>query len=307
MHALHRSSFRNLSLFAALLPPVLGLAAIPAAADTLVSATASSSATMTFNSSLGIQLESPSSLDAAVGSQVTAVSGSGGGAPLYTWATVTQNLGSARSIVMDWRVRTLNESFKAEPGGNPTQPPLDMDGLYFGLAGDVLELTGFAPGEKYVLQMSYQTNPAWFDEAEEIRTNSIHVAWLNPVTGIWEDASKANSQNATDRLVNYAGSWAAAGKPMTLGSWGVDADSQVAWMVLDHNSSFVVTPEPSSVALAAIGSAGAAWMFGRRQRTGSGNRTDRRIRRHGGMLGIFLSTFLMQLTLYSAVGSALAG
>ena len=191
------------------------------------------------------------------------VTGSGGGAQLGTWATVTQNTGSSVIFDMSWRTRTLSESFKAEPGGAPTMPPLDMDNLWFGLSSDVLHLQGLN-GKPFVLQMSYIENSAWYDEATEASLGCILVQWYNPASQIWVDATQANSSNAANRLINYQGSWAAAGSPLTLGSWGVDTTANVAWAVLDHNSQFVVAPEPEACVLMMCG-LGCAWLPLRRR------------------------------------------
>jgi len=62
-------------------------------------------------------------------------------------ATFSPLSSSDRVITMSWRVRTLNESYPSKPGGNPTQPPMDIANLDFGLASDIVEMTGFAQGE----------------------------------------------------------------------------------------------------------------------------------------------------------------
>lgn len=280
----------------------------------ILSATAQSGTSLYgFNEANAVNFSSPSGLTNFYGTQVTAVTGSGGGAMLGSFATVTHALTGAQSITMNWRVRTLTESFINEPGGNPTQPPLRMDGLYFGNASDVVELTGFQPGEAFVLQMSYTPNPAWFNEAEEIRTRSIHLAWLEPGSGLWTNASVGNANNSPERVINYDGSWAsyrdsqlAAGKdPLTMGSWGVDATNNVAWMVLNHNSEFVVTPEPPSLILAGLGAGFVAWRFsGRRPAAG---RVVRRAQRISQAMSVFLIAFVGQVALFGFVGTALAG
>lgn len=311
---------KNAPVFAALATAVVAACPWPcflgrACAETvIVSATAQSGTSLHgFNEANAVTFSSPSGLNNFYGTQVTAVTGSGGGAMLGSFATVTHALTGAQSITMNWRVRTLTESFEAEPGGNPTQPPLRMDGLYFGNASDVVELTGFEAGEAFVLQMSYTANPAWFDEAEEIRTRSIHIAWLEPGSGLWTDASVGNTNNSPERVVNYAGSWAAyrdsqlaANKdPLTMGSWGVDATNNVAWMVLNHNSEFVVTPEPPSVMLAGLGAGFVVWRYCRRPP--ASQRMARRARRIGQAISVFLMAFLGQVALYGFVGTALAG
>ena len=191
------------------------------------------------------------------------VTGSGGGAQLGTWATVTQNTGSAVIFDMSWRTRTLNESFVAEPGGAPSQPPLDINNGWLGLASDVLHLQGLN-GRPFVLQMSYVENPAWYDEAHEASLGCVLVQWYDPASQLWVDATRGNSTYAPNRLINFQGSWAAAGSPMTLGSWGVDTTANVAWAVLDHNSQFAVAPEPEGLVLVASG-LGCAWFTFRRR------------------------------------------
>lgn len=194
------------------------------------------------------------------------VTGSGGGAQLGTWASVTQTTGSTVTFNMSWRTRTLNESFAAEPNANPTQPPLDMANGWFGLCSDVLKLDGLN-NKPFLLQMSYIENPAWYDEAIEASAGCLQPQWYNPASQLWVDATSANSQNDPGRLINYQGSWSAAGSPMTLGSWGVDLTNNVTWAVLDHNSQFAVAPEPESLFLASIGMAGSgAWLRWRRRR-----------------------------------------
>lgn len=180
------------------------------------------------------------------------VSGSGGGSQLGTWATVTQVTGSTVTLDMPWRTRTLNESFLEEPNANPTQPPLDCANGWYGLCTDIIKLDGLN-SKTFLLQMIYIENPAWYDESLEASVGCLLVQWYNPATQLWVDATLGTSQNDPSRLINYQCSWASAGAPMTLGSWGVDTTNNVAWAVLDHNSQFSVAPEPGSLGLAVVG------------------------------------------------------
>ena len=134
----------------------------------------------------------------------------------------------------------------------PTQPPMDIANLDFGLASDIVEMTGFTRGEKFVMQMSYVDT--LFNEAVESSLGCIHINWLDPGTGLWRNAVYGNTSTASGALKNFQGSYAAAGSPTTLGSWGVDTVNNIAWAVLDHNSEFAVVPEPSSMLLLAAGS-----------------------------------------------------
>ena len=180
------------------------------------------------------------------------VSSTGGGAQLGTVATVTHILGSDRIVTMAWRTRTLNESFPWEPGGNPTSPPMDLANLDFGLASDVVDLTGFAHGEKFVLQMSY--DPSLFNESVETTLGCVHINWLNG-SGMWVNAVLGNTARDSRAQTNVHSSWVDAGSPMELGSWGVDTVNHVAWAVLDHNSQFAVVPEPASMSMLIGGAA----------------------------------------------------
>jgi hypothetical protein len=218
----------------------------------LLSATAGSGSMSTFGPAVSGTLASGYSN--SFGSQVTGspiVSGTNGGAQLNTFATVSHALGSDRVITMSWRTRTLNESYPWEPGGNPTQPPMDIANLDFGLASDVVDMTGFAQGEKFVMQMSYVDT--LFNEAVESSLGCVHINWLDPVSGLWRNAVYGNTATEQGAVTNYQGSWAAAGSPTTLGSWGIDTTNNVVWAVLDHNSEFAVVPEPSSMLLLAAG------------------------------------------------------
>jgi hypothetical protein len=218
----------------------------------MLSATAGSGSMLTFGPTVSGTLASGSSN--SFGSYVTGspiVSGTNGGAQLGSWAAVSHALGSDRVITMSWRTRTLNESYPWEPGGNPTQPPMDIANLDFGLSSDIVDLKGFAPGEKFVMQMGYVDT--LINEGVESSLGCIHINWLDPVSGLWRNAVYGNTTTEQGAVANFHGSWAAAGSPTTLGSWGVDTVNNVAWAVLDHNSEFAVVPEPSSMLLLAAG------------------------------------------------------
>ncbi len=51
----------------------------------------------------------------------------------------------------------------------------------------------------------------------------------------------------------------------TVGQYGVDTSAGTAWVVTDHNSQFVIVPEPGTLALAAAGLAGGIWYLRRRR------------------------------------------
>jgi len=232
----------------------------------LTPATANSGTSM-FVFGTPVTLTVPSSLDYGAGTYVNGVSGSGGGPSLGGSIWVTQNLGSSRDITFSWRTPTLNETF-ASLGGTPTDPPLNLAVGDYGLAADVVEISGFAPGETFVMFSTFSVPGGGdaFNLQSNVEDGSVHVATLNPVTGMWENAVDTNSVLNPNRVIDYQGSWEAAGKPMSVGSWGVDAANMVAWAVLNHNSQFTVAPEPSSVAMLIAGGAFCALGAARRCR-----------------------------------------
>jgi len=235
----------------------------------LTPATASSGTSMyVFGAPVTVTVPSSPNGDHGYGTYVSGVSGTGGGPSLGGSIWVTQNLGSSRDITFSWRTPTLNETF-ASIGGTPTDPPLNLAVGDFGLAADVVEISGFAPGETFVMFSTFSVPGGdAFDLQSNVADGSVHVATLNPVTGMWENAVDTNSSLDPNRVIDYQGSWEAAGKPMSVGSWGVDAANMVAWAVLNHNSQFTVAPEPSSVAMLIAGGAFCAVGAARRCRAG---------------------------------------
>jgi autotransporter-associated beta strand protein len=152
----------------------------------------------------------------------------------------TNITGSDNAVTMQYRQRTAGES-----------------ALGTGLGSDVLSLTGMvnsgaASGQTdvYVLQMSYseaemarvlgvtvsafQTN-----ESALISAGTLQLLYLNG-SGTWVRAIAGNFGSAGNAILNYVGSWSAAGSPLTVGSCGVDPVNNVAWSVVDHNSEFAV-------------------------------------------------------------------
>ncbi len=128
---------------------------------------------------------------------------------------------------MAWRTQTLGE----------------------GLFSDVVDVNGMAlsggSGQTaaFVLQMTYI--PALILSANELP----YLGWLNPTTDSWENAVLGNFGSGNETFVGV-GAW---NGDMTLGDWGVNTASDTVWAVLNHNSEFAVTPEPSSLALLAAG------------------------------------------------------
>ncbi len=78
----------------------------------------------------------------------------------------------------------------------------------------------------------------------------------------WELAVLGNFGSNNDHFVGV-GSW---NDDTTLGDWGVNTSNHTVWAVLDHNSDFAVTPEPSTLTLLAAGAVGLAGFAWRRRR-----------------------------------------
>jgi hypothetical protein len=51
----------------------------------------------------------------------------------------------------------------------------------------------------------------------------------------------------------------------TVGQYGIDSATSTVWAVTDHNSQFVVVPEPGTLGLSAMCLAGGIWYLRRRR------------------------------------------
>jgi hypothetical protein len=142
---------------------------------------------------------------------------------------------SAGTVSMAWRARTLDEKAASNR-----------------LAADVVDLhTGTGTLNPFVLQMSYDPSllPLTGGMTEEMLAaqGGLFLAWLNGAD-LWVNAVNGNLGTNTG-LADYLGSWLQAGRPMTLGSWGVDTSANSVWAVVDHNSQFSAmsaVPEPAN-------------------------------------------------------------
>ncbi|MCH8510435.1 MAG: hypothetical protein LAT83_02170 [Kiritimatiellae bacterium] len=122
--------------------------------------------------------------------------------------------------------------------------------------GQVFDLTGL-DGILHVLEMSfdpdtlpYSPNGArvgWYDEEED--------QWIHAIMGNSDVGSLTEEQYAIGKF--FAGSYdsyldSLEGAGPELGAFGVDSSGNVAWAVVDHNSSFAIIPEVSSLAMILI-------------------------------------------------------
>ena len=91
----------------------------------------------------------------------------------------------------------------------------------------------------------------------------IQLGWLNPngtnstSDDTWVTAISGNF-GANIGSANLIGSYTSNSSPTALGTWGVDQSTDTVWAVLDHNSTFAVIPEPTTV----TGLLGLAGLFG---------------------------------------------
>jgi hypothetical protein len=212
---------------------------------------------------------------AGLESAVVAVQGTGGSnasnnASPYLGGHATILAGSnsgavGRTVSEAWRTRLVPSE---SPG---TRPPLPV-GTTTPLSSDVLNLTGLETGgnttDPYVLDMSY--NPTFLPKGgtpaiEQSLANNKLIYMVSPTAA---DGSPyvntvllnvLNQVGPTDPRFGFQGSYSAfvaafgPGLAPNMGAWGVDIGSHEVWAVLDHNSTFAVIPEPSSILLAGLG------------------------------------------------------
>jgi len=116
--------------------------------------------------------------------------------------------------------RTLASSWTANPGS------------FF---SDILSLDGTGAGTTYVLSLTYAGSP--------------DPAGLN----IWYRPTPADPFLPLGTSSQGLGGW----NPTftTIGQYGVDPTARSVWVVTDHNSQFVIVPEPSTVGLAVAAAA----------------------------------------------------
>jgi len=114
-------------------------------------------------------------------------------------------------------------------------------GTYF---SDILTLEGSGAGNTYVLSMGYN----------EFASGNLNI-WYR--------------ENVADAFVplgtSFAGNVPWTSAFTTPGQYGVDTSAGTVWVVTDHNSQFVIVPEPGTLGLAAVGLAGGIWYLRRRR------------------------------------------
>lgn len=108
---------------------------------------------------------------------------------------------------------------------------------------DILSLDGTGSGNTYVLSMSYE---GFFGD--------MNIWYRTGTSGPF-----------TPLGTSFVGTQPWSGQN-TVGQYGVDTTSSTVWVVTDHNSQFVIVPEPTTIVL--LAAAGLAAAVARRRRDG---------------------------------------
>jgi hypothetical protein len=135
---------------------------------------------------------------------------------------------------------TVSESWRTRTSTEATTVPV---------LSDVLNITGIPDGIDYVMQMSY--NPADLPSYLVAYPDKLNLGEL--IGGNWTLAV-ANDQGGAQ--TRFTVGWAQSGAGLTVGDYGVDTTNHVVWAVLDHDATFAVIPEPTSLGLLGLGALG---------------------------------------------------
>jgi autotransporter-associated beta strand protein len=171
-------------------------------------------------------------------------------APLQTKAEILMSgtNAAANNLTMQWRTRSAAEA-----------SPSNVNAVL----SDVIALTDMG-SDIFVLQMSYTdavlTNMGLIENSIAL-SGELRLGWKNGSNN-WVTAVNGNGggtatfAGVTPWLTYYnTVSSFDDGSDLNafLGTYGVDPANNVVWAVLNHNSEFAVIPEPSTLALGAIG------------------------------------------------------
>jgi autotransporter-associated beta strand protein len=116
----------------------------------------------------------------------------------------------------------------------------------FNALSDFLTLTGIHQPDMatpnltdlFVLQLSYDVN----------FSGAVFIAYIEPGTSMTKFVNAVEGNSLLTSGSNY-GDMAFSDAYLTLGNYGYDSTKHTAWAVIDHNSEFVVVPEPSTWAM----------------------------------------------------------
>ncbi|MDP7288365.1 MAG: PEP-CTERM sorting domain-containing protein [Phycisphaerae bacterium] len=219
--------------------------------------------------------------DAGVlGSQVTITAANGSVLDLdVAWRTRTD-------IEVDGRPFDLaaNERQYVRDGVGAEDPGIALAWDAYNVSSDVMDLSGLPANTVYVMEMTYDESVLLWHESPDdwrgspsetleeglARLNKIYLGWfaLGDSFGIldgydeWVNAVEGNSTTGANAVSNVKTSYATFASANSidesnlddyLGSFGVDIANDTVWAVLDHNSIYGVVPEPTSIAMLAMG------------------------------------------------------
>jgi hypothetical protein len=179
---------------------------------------------------------------AAAGASYAGIAANSEGGSSAAILAGTNLSGDDSAVSMSWRATTI-----AELSGE-TRP-----------RSDVLQLSGMqnfegsAQADPFVLSMSYELTGPW----------TPALGWLDGDT--WKSAIAGNFGGTPTFVDGAFVDGGIAGLSDDVGHYGIDKATHTVWAVVNHNSSFAVVPEPSTLAMLGVAALGLLLAMRRRR------------------------------------------